>query len=110
MFAIVLIAVVIIVLIVEVILGVIVLIEVFLVVFILVKLVLIGDFENNSSFRKRCIDCSIFRNVQSVNELLGKGETYFTFDFHIILCSFSIFCVSSKSSKSVSCLARTPSS
>ena len=35
---------------------------------------------------------------------------YFTFDFHLILCSFNILSLSSRSSKSVSCFARMPSS
>ena len=55
-------------------------------------------------------DGGVIREFESVHKLFGEGETYFTFDFHIILCSFSIFSLSSRSSKRVSCLARTPSS
>ena len=57
-----------------------------------------------------CNDGGVIRELERVHKLFGEGETYFTFDFHIILCSFSIFSLSSRSSKRVSCLARTPSS
>ena len=79
------------------------------VVFGILKFI-ICKFERDAVAGHGCNDGGVIREFESIHKLLGEGETYFTFDFHIILCSFNIFSDSSRSSKRVSCLARTPSS
>ena len=75
-----------------------------------VLILVIDDFYRDATIRDGSDDRSVIVDVKSLHEVFGERKTYFTFDFHIILCSFNIFSDSSKSSKSVSCLERIPSS
>jgi hypothetical protein len=75
-----------------------------------VLILVIDDFYRDATIRDGSDDRSIIVDVKSLHEVFGERKSYFTFDFHMILCSFNIFSDSSKSSKSVSCLERIPSS
>lgn len=79
-----------------------------------VVILIIDDFYRDATIRDGSDDRSIIVDVKSLHEVFGERKSYFTFDFHMILCSFNIFSDSSHanviSSKSVSCLERIPSS